>query len=227
MVTGKVKVQVIDNKYQVISRADDEMKDSGVEWLGKIPKEWEVKRLKRIVDLRNNKGVYISNQNYIALENIESKTGKYIENSKEEIIVDGICNIFFENDVLFGKLRPYLAKCIITSNKGFCSSELLVMEPISIKSKLLKYIILNDKFIQLVDSSTYGAKMPRASWNFIGEILISYPHSHEQQLIVDFLDEKTAKIDSTIEKINLQIEKLKGAKQSLISEAVTGKIEVL
>ena len=69
--------------------------------------------------------------------------------------------------------------------------------------------------------------MPRASWDFIGEIFIPYPSQQEQQLIVNFLDEKTAKFDNTIEKVKLQIEKLKEAKQSLISEAVTGKIEVM
>ncbi len=64
--------------------------------------------------------------------------------------------------------------------------------------------------------------------NNLNNFIIAFCYNlQEQKLIVDFLDEKTAKIDSTIEKIKLQIEKLKGAKQSLISEAVTGKIEVI
>lgn len=72
-----------------------------------------------------------------------------------------------------------------------------------------------------------GSGQPNLNTDIIKMTDITLPEVQEQKLIVDFLDEKTAKIDSTIEKIKLQIEKLKGAKQSLISEAVTGKIEVI
>ena len=82
------------------------MKDSGVEWIGKIPEHWEVKRLKYSLQLQNKK-TSIEEQQVIALENIESFTGKYIETASKYVGED---NIFQKNDILFGKLRPYLAK---------------------------------------------------------------------------------------------------------------------
>ena len=131
------------------------------------------------------------------------------------------------NSVLFGKLRPYLAKCIVTETTGICSDEFLVLKSKKLLSTVLKYIMLDAYFIDLVNSSTYGAKMPRVNWDFISNMKIPVMDMEEQLLIKNFIDDRKTKIDTIINKTKLQIEKLKEAKQSLISEAVTGKIEVL
>ncbi|MCS3901776.1 restriction endonuclease subunit S [Methanococcus voltae] len=221
VVTGKFKI--IDVK--LIKREKEELKDSGVEWIGQIPNDWDVKKLKYEVSLRSIKGEYTKNLKYIGLEHIESSTGKYIKNS-EELNIEGICNKFKKNDILFGKLRPYLAKCIIANFDGVCSSELLVLNTQRINNIFLKYVILNSKFINYINSSTYGAKMPRTNWDFVGNIKIPHPNMQEQETISNFLDTKTEEIDNLINNTKLQIEKLKEAKQSLISEAVTGKIDL-
>jgi len=99
---------------------------SGVEWLGDIPKHWEVRRLKFSVDLINNKiGYQNKDLRFIGLENIESWTGKRIhdKNSTSE----GITSEFDRNDVLFGKLRPYLAKVLLCDFNGTCTTEALVL----------------------------------------------------------------------------------------------------
>ncbi|MFY9286574.1 MAG: restriction endonuclease subunit S [Tissierellaceae bacterium] len=222
VVTGKVKI--VDG--ELVEREPEEMKDSGVEWLGMIPKDWEVKRLKYLVNLKSKKTVPKNDEKYIGLENIESKTGKYLESNEEEFIAEGTSNIFNKNDVLFGKLRPYLSKCIVADFDGVCSSEILVFEPREIIPQLLKYYILNDDFIDLVNSSTYGAKMPRASWDFIGNTYMPYFSLLHQKTIIQYLDNASNKMDSIITKTKKQITKLKEAKQSLISEAVTGKIDL-
>lgn len=222
VVTGKVKI--VDG--ELVEREPEEMKDSGVEWLGMIPKDWEVKRLKYLVNLKSKKTVPKNDEKYIGLENIESKTGKYLESNEEEFIAEGTSNIFNKNDVLFGKLRPYLSKCIVADFDGVCSSEILVFEPREIIPQLLKYYILNDDFIDLVNSSTYGAKMPRASWDFIGNTYMPYFSLLHQKTIIQYLDNASNKMDSIITKTKKQIKKLKEAKQSLISEAVTGKIDL-
>ena len=81
-------------------------KDSGVEWLGEIPEGWGVKRIKLASPIINEK-IDLVNQNfqYIALENIESWTGRFKE-SNSEIQPESLVNIFCKNNVLFGKLRP-------------------------------------------------------------------------------------------------------------------------
>ena len=201
-------------KYQKYA----EYQDSGIEWLGEIPKDWEVLKLKYVLDLISEKS-QDNSQKYVGMENIASKTGKYVHT--EEVIPEGISNTFKENDVLFGKLRPYLAKSWLASFSGICSSELLVLRAKKVCPKFLQYYTLTDEFINQVDSSTYGSKMPRASWEFIS--LLPLPKcSYELSLtIANFLDHETAKIDSLIAKQEKLIELLKEKRQAMISHAVT------
>lgn len=101
-----------------------EIKDSGIEWVGKIPKEWQLHPLRKITTLRNEKKMMTPNDKYIGLENIEGFTAKYIET--ETIYDEGVNTTFKKGDVLFNKLRPYLTKALITNFDGFCTSELIV-----------------------------------------------------------------------------------------------------
>jgi len=205
------------------------MKDSGIEWIGEIPEHWNLRRIRYLANIRNVKASDSDiDKTYVGLENIESKTGKLLTNGDDEQqFVGETANIFKKGDVLFGKLRPYLAKCIIADFDGRCTSELLVLKTTSyILPKYLHFFMLSPKFIDVVNSSTYGAKMPRASWDFIGNLEIPLPSIKEQEDIVEYLTEFISRIDDLISDINTQIQKLKEYRQSLISEAVTGKIDV-
>lgn len=201
---------------------DVPMKDSGVEWLGEIPAHWVNIRLKMLVNLINQKA---GNENikYIGLENIESLTGNIVET---DVTPEGIANLFSSNDVLFGKLRPYLSKVLIPDFEGCCTSELLVLRPKKITRHFLFFYFLSDQFIEIVNSSTYGAKMPRANWDFIGNMVISCPPAIEQRNITSFLDCGIEKIDALISKIQKAIKTLQEYRTALISAAVTGKIDV-
>lgn len=203
------------------------MKDSGVEWIGEIPEHWELQKIKYVANIRNVKASELDNDKvYIGLENIESKTGKLlIGDIDEQQNIEGTSNIFEVNDVLFGKLRPYLAKCIIANFSGRCTSELLVLRCSQVLPKYMFFLMLSEKFIDVVNSSTYGAKMPRANWDFIGNLKIPLPNKEEQKKIIEFLSKKSNEIDDLVSKIKEQIQKLKEYRQSLISEAVTGKID--
>lgn len=89
-----------------------------------------------------------------------------------------------------------------------------------ISSSFLKYYFLSRDFINTVDSSTYGSKMPRASWDYIGNLPLLIPSAQEQQAIVGFLDHKTAQIDALIAKKQALLEKLAEQRTALISQAV-------
>ena len=191
-------------------------KDSGVKWIGEIPSHWEVAKLKNQLRLINDKCIPAGMQ-YIGLENIESFTGKYI---CSDIKAEGTANRFEKGDVLIGKLRPYLAKAYKCETNGCCSTELLVY-----RSKdhpdFYKYIFLAKPFVDLIDSSTYGSKMPRANANFIGSQFLPIPPLSEQRAIVSLLDSELGKIDTYVEKEKQLIERLKELKQSVIARAVT------
>lgn len=195
--------------------------DSGVVWLGDIPEHWEQKRFKFSVNLINNKiEAENSNLSYMGLEHIESWTGKKIEDKNASS--EGIGSHFLPNDVLFGKLRPYLAKVYLSDIEGLASTEALVLRcKNNIFPKFLKYYILSRDFINIVDSSTFGAKMPRASWDFIGNLFFIFPPLNEQEKIAQFLDYKTKQIDELIKKKETLIEKLDEKRTAIISHAVT------
>lgn len=87
--------------------------------------------------------------------------------------------------------------------------------------KFLNYYTLTDEFINQVDSSTYGSKMPRASWDFISLMGVPVPLCNESEVIANFLDHETARIDTLIEKQQQLIKLLKEKRQAVISHAVT------
>ncbi|MEW5920365.1 MAG: restriction endonuclease subunit S [Bacillota bacterium] len=196
-------------------------KDSGIEWLGEIPEHWDIYRLKYCVDLINEKvDGRESTLPYIGLEHIEPWTGKLVS-VVGEISTDSQANHFKPGDVLFGKLRPYLAKVLCAKEEGICTGELLVLRPTRILQCYLFNYMLTREWILIVDSSTYGAKMPRASWEFIGKLPVLVPPVEEQRAIAAFLDRETARIDAIIEKKQRQIELLQEKRTALISRAVT------
>ena len=160
--------------------------------------------------------------NYIALENIESQTGRYIGN---KVFPDGEAVATKQGYVLFGKLRPYLAKCYVTEQDGCCSGEFLVMDCYKVSARFLQYVLLEQNLVDKINMSTYGTKMPRANWDFIRNQLIPVPSPNEQSEIVAYLDEKCAAIDSAKERHAQLIAKLEEYKKSLIFNAVTGKFE--
>lgn len=202
------------------------MKDSGVEWIGEIPEEWSVKKIKFAYQSRIEK--YVSGEfPYIALENIESMSGKYVfTDSNTNYSLDG--SIFAKKgDVIFGKLRPYLAKTLLVNDDSYVSAEFMVLHDNNNLPAFLKYLFLSICFIDVVNSSTCGTKMPRANAEFIQNLYIALPNLSKQRQIVGFLDKKCKKIDFLTEIKQKKIDMLNEYKKSLIYEYVTGKKEVV
>jgi len=197
-------------------------KDSGVEWLGEVPKHWEVKRLKYSAPASTTKLIEKPiDLPYLGLENVESKTGRLLLDEPTES-VDSTVSVFERGNVLFGKLRPYLAKVAYVDFQGVCTTELVVLQPSNIlDSKFLFYRLLSQDFIKLVDSMTYGTKMPRASAEQIGNLVIQLPSLPEQRAIAAFLDREAARINTLIAKKERLIELLQEKRAALISHAVT------
>lgn len=214
---------IVDCTVKSGIRDDVPVRDSGVYWIGKIPSHWSVMRLKSQIKLSNEK-TSDNNLPYIGMENIESRTGKYVK--KNEVKPESTSNVYKAGNILFGKLRPYLAKVFITEDDGICSSEFLVFKSFQLERKYLFYYLISSSFIDVVNSSTYGAKMPRANWDFIGNCPITIPPKEEQKEIVKYLDSVFIKIDSLIRSTEQIVERLRELKTRLISDVVTGQIDV-
>jgi type I restriction enzyme S subunit len=203
------------------------LKVSGIKWLGNIPEHWEVRKLKYCVTLNSNE-IEIENietdLKKIALENIDNWTGRFVETGNPTF--EGKGNYFKKGDVLFNKLRPYLAKAYIAEENGIAVNELLILTPnenIFISHFLFQRLMTSD-FIDVVNSSTYGAKMPRANWTFIGNLKLPIPPLSEQTQIINHIKTETATIDTAIAKTEREIELIKEYKEAMIAEAVMGKV---
>lgn len=207
---------------------DAEMKDSGIEWIGEIPKDWKVIRFKYIAIVKSNLVAPIRYMNYpqIAPDVIEKNTGKIISHrSVEEANVDSWNHLFYKGQILYSKIRPVLNKVVIAPYDGLCSAD---MYPISAKEnvRFLQYIMLSAFFVKQVDLVTRDRiKMPKINQDELGNILLVWTSKEEQQ-IADFLDSKCSEIDSLIADKKRQLDILADYKKSLIYEYVTGKKEV-
>lgn len=204
---------------------DVKMVSTEIDWIDEIPEGWEVAKIKNISKLRNEKTSYERGQNFLALEKMVSYKPGYIdlltevENGRQQVIKQG--------DIVFSKLRPYLAKVALADFDGHGTGELLVFNDIKIKRKLFMYKLISEQILQPVRGASYGVKMPRANPDFILSLPISFPISlSEQSKIVNYLDQKMSQIDTLIiEKENL-ISEYEYYKKSIIYEYVTGKKQV-
>lgn len=204
-----------------------EYKDSGAEWPGKIPANWKVRPLKFVAPLIKDRidGIVLEIP-YIGLEHIESRTGKMVRAAEygpsEEQVAEGPDTRFRSGDVLFGKLRPYLAKVLLASFDGRCSSEFLVLRSGGeISPAFLAYQLLSPGFIAWINAMTYGTKMPRVSPGQVMSTSTAIPDADEQSAISTFLARETAKIDALIEKKERLIGLLQEKRTALITQAVT------
>ena len=197
-----------------------EMKDSGNVWYGKIPYDWELNKIKYLTTIRSESAIYNPEEDkYIGLENVNGYSDNVVETDTEyDYSMQSICK---KDDILFSKLRPYLAKVFIAKHNSFCTGEFIVFSSFNGDRRYLFYSILNPKFIENINSSTYGAKMPRANPQYILDQQICLPSLAEQQRIAEFLDRECGKIDGLKADIQVQIDTLEQYKRSVITEAVT------
>ena len=203
------------------------MKDSGIQRLGAIPAHWQMKRLKYSAPFRTSRLDHKSRDAiYVGLENIEPWTGKLFLDEQTDTI-DGTVVIFSAGDVLFGKLRPYLAKSARPDFAGVATSEILALCP---QARYLQsyvwYCLLSRSYILWLDTLAYGAKMPRVSPDEVAGSFMPFPPFLEQRAITALLDRETSKIDDLVAKVKDAIMLLKERRTTLISATVTGKIDV-
>jgi len=185
------------------------------------PTGWNVKRLKYAVQIINKKvDAKEHDLPFMGLEHIEPWTGRKIED--ETAASEGIANLYQPNDLLFGKLRPYLAKVYLSQETGLCTAEALVLRSYNENDpRYLRYQLATEYFIDLVNSSTYGSKMPRANWDFIGNMPTLLPPKKEQTAIADYLDKKTKEVDELISKKEQLLAFLDEQRTALIARATT------
>ena len=228
-----------------------EMKDSGVparhshgtggEWIGEIPRDWISSKLKyhgkffsgysfdsgdfddegevRVIKISNiqNNGIswddlsFLPKEYYNKYEGFRVVKGDLVFVLTRPIISSGIKVCFYDEDYL---------TLLNQRNSVFRSDEQ------TLEKRFLFYLVRSFYFVEEFNQQLKETNQPNISTEQISNIKVNLPPSSEQTQIVEYLDEQTQKIDSTIEKETQRIELLKEYRQSLISEVVTGKVDV-
>lgn len=198
--------------------AYDAYRDSGIDWLGQVPSHWAVKPLKRafsVVTERTPRRSWA-----LGLENIEGWSGRLLD-TETEFEGEGVA--FEASDILYGKLRPYLAKVHVAERPGEAVGDFHVLRAhqADVVSRYIAYQLLTREMVSQLNGSTFGARMPRVGWDFMGSVAFAFPPPAEQAAIAAFLDRETSKIDALVEAQTRLIELLKEKRQAVISHAVT------
>ena len=218
-----------------------EMKDSGVEWIGKVPKHWEICKLKHVSSLYGRIGFRGYNQTDLVSEgegaitlspsNMQNGTmdynkcsflswKKYYE-SPEIMIKDG--------DILFVKTGSTYGKTSLVNKlpmEATINPQIVVFKDIKVNNHFLYYLLTNDIVQMQVSLTVGGSTIPTLSQDNILNYVIPIAPKNEQDEIANYLDKKCKSIDSSISKAQHQVELLQEYKQSLITEVVTGKRKV-
>ena len=207
------------------------VKSSGVEWIGDIPQEWEVSRIKYVSDFQPTCDTsMLTNESIVTYTPMEYiKNGYYIENDSPYGKLSSSLTQYCEGDIVMAKVTPCFENgniAIMTnlsSGIGMGSSELFVFRAKRINVKYLFYWLRNTGFVNAACATMTGTGgLKRVSPYFVYNSVICYPKNNEyQQRIVEFLDRKCAEIDSVISKTKATIEQYKALKQSVITQAVT------
>jgi len=209
---------------------DVEMKDSGIEWVGMIPKHWNVTKFKYICSVKTNLVNVKKYQEYpqISPDNIEKNSGillNYSTVAEAGVISDN--HLFFKGQILYSKIRPKLNKATIAPFNGLCSADMYPIET-NENTMFVLYMILSQYFLNQVSLVTEDrVKMPKINQEELGVIKIVLPDNiNEQEKIVLYLHQKCQDISKAIEEKKEQLETLEQYKKSIIYEYVTGKKEV-
>ena len=211
------------------------MKDSGIEWIGEIPEHWRLSKIK-YESLINNKTLSESTDDDYEIDYIDISSVTSIGE------IDGVQSlnfkdapsrarrILYKGDTIVSTVRTYLKAIAFIENVQsnlICSTGFAVLTPLSkVVPKYLFYLMRSEKYVNEIVRRSVGVSYPAVNASDIGALECALPDRDEQMYIVEYLDNCTTQINQLVNDIQAQIQKLKEYRQSLISEIVTGKIDV-
>jgi len=180
-----------------------------------IPEEWIIEKLSQVCKIYESNN--ISSDLYIGLEHIEQGTGKLLARGNNADFIS-TKHVFQKGNVLYGKLRPLLKKVWITNENGFCSTDILSIQPNKkISVTILSFILLSTNFLSYAVSTSAGTKMPRTNWTDMKEYKICLPPIPEQQQITLIL----SNIDKQITRQKSHLTNLKVLRKSVLNSRLT------
>lgn len=219
---------------------DAKLRPSGIDWIGEIPSHWECKQFRYAIkhittglNPRNNFVLGEGNNYYVTIRNFEN--GKLNLDSECDNINDEALEIIHKRsdlkkgDILFASISEEGKAYVLRenpSNWDINESVFSIRPNKELNSDFLFYVLTDNSFYKPLRIGATGTTFLSIKQEQLKGALIAIPPIDEQQLIVEYIDRKIKPIDASIAKAKREIELLKELKQSVITEAVTGKIKV-
>ncbi len=233
---NELKQTIITNAVTKGLNPNAPMKDSGVEWIGQVPEHWEVMKTSLAflgigsgtTPSTSKKEYYTEEDGLYWLQTGDLNDGEITDTSKKiTSLAADECNLkFYPTDsvviAMYGATigKVGLLKISTSTNQACC---VLPKSKCCIPAFAF-YLFIGAKKQLLIDAM--GGGQPNISQDIIKKLKVSIPPINEQRIIVDHIADEVSKIDAQISKANRRIELLNELKQSIITEAVTGKIKV-
>lgn len=207
------------------------MKDSGVEWIGKVPEHWEVKRAKYLFDEINERSE-TGGEELLSVSHMTGVTPRSEKNVNmfmaEDYSGSKLCK---KDDLVMNIMWAWMGALGVSPQTGIVSPSYGVFRQKianSFNPQYLEYLLKSDKYVEHYNKVSTGLHSSRL--RFYGHMFFSmkmgFPDFSEQNEIIDFLNKETDGIQKAEAFLAEQIEKLKEYKTTLINSAVTGKIRV-
>ena len=205
------------------------MKDSGVEWLGRIPAGWKIKKLKYLVNINEEVLPETTTKSfpikYVDISNVKAGVGIL---SMEELSFSSAPSrarrIVRDGDVIVSTVRTYLRSITKISNPPdnlIVSTGFAVIRPRRLNSDYTGYMFYSENLIGEIVSRSTGVSYPAINASEIGNIPVPIPSIKEQTAIASFLDRKAAEIDALIAQKERLLELYEEEKTAIINHAVT------
>lgn len=205
-----------------------EVFDSGISMFGSIPQGWRIRPFSKIASIKSN---LVDPLEYLEMAqispaSIEKNTGRIIRTcTVEQSGVSSPNHKFFVGQILYSKIRPMLNKVTIAPFDGLCSADMYPIET-KLVTEYLKYYLLSSSYLQQLPITGNRVKMPKINQEELGGTLILVPPEREQKQIVDFIRTRCERIQHLVKDTNLQIDSIIELRTRLISDVVTGQIDV-
>ena len=204
-----------------------EMKDSGIEWIGTVPEDWEVSKIDVLYNLRNTK---VSDRDYQALSVTKQGILPQLENVAKTNDGDSR-KLVMVNDFVINSRSDRRGSCGISVYEGSVSlinTVLMPNEEIKMNNQYYDWLFHTTNFSDEFYKWGHGIvdDLWTTGWQEMRKIVVTYPPLSEQNKIAAFLDDKCSQLDAVIAKKQQQVSILADYKKSLIYEYVTGKKEV-
>lgn len=206
---------------------DVPMKDSGQIQFGKVPAHWDTIKLKYCFNQRSEKG--FPNEPVLCATQSKGVIPQSLYENRVVVVnkgLDGLKLVKVGDFVI--SLRSFQGGIEYAYYQGIISSAYTILTPKDERnSKYFKYLFKSHPFIQLLQTCVTGIREGQnINYSVLGNNFIPVPPIEEQNAIVEYIESKTSKIDTMIEALKAEIDRLTEYKQRLISDVVTGQIDV-